>query len=308
MNAPDDIVADAGAKNPLSETMLAMDVANMLRREPTLDGPDAAARLAATYESIGMSVPETALQDGVAAHRDRRFAYTGAKPGFAATLAGIYVGRRRWLPATTAIVLMLVIALGGYFLVYKPYRDGQAERARVELAETLPAEMDSLYGTIFEETKVQQASNDAAGIRDRGKAAAQQGDRDGAEAAVADLTNIRDTLRQEYRLTVVDRPDAKWGFWTFPKDNTDATNYYLVVEALDPDGKALSLPIPDEQTGKTETVSLWGIRVPENVYRAVEADKADDGQIQHTLVGVKDFGFLEPAFVVDVLGGTVTRW
>ena len=70
MNAPDDIVADAGAKKPLSDTMVAMDVANMLRREPTLDGPDAAARLAAIYDGIGMTVPETALQAGLASALD----------------------------------------------------------------------------------------------------------------------------------------------------------------------------------------------------------------------------------------------
>ena len=53
----------------------------------------------------------------------------------------------------------------------------------------------------------------------------------------------------------------------------------LVVtpEDVDPHGTALSLPILNEENNQTETVALWGIRVPESVYRAVEADKEGRG-------------------------------
>jgi hypothetical protein len=44
------------------------------------------------------------------------------------------------------------------------------------------------------------------------------------------------------------------------------------------------------------------------VYRAVEADKRDDGIIQRNVAGIKQFGFLEPDYLVQVLGGAVTRW
>jgi hypothetical protein len=203
---------------------------------------------------------------------------------------------------------MLVIGLGGYFLIYRPFHQWQLDQARQELAEAMPAQMDALYQAIFDVTKIQQASNDAADVRDRGKAAAKAGDRPAAEAALAQLTAIRDTLQQDYQLRVVDRPDTKWGFWTFPQINSDATNYYLVVEAVDSQGKTLSLPIRDEDSGRTETVALWGERVPEEVYRAVEADKQDDGTIEHSLVGIKDIGFLDPNYLVQVLGGTVTKW
>jgi hypothetical protein len=203
---------------------------------------------------------------------------------------------------------MLVIGLGGYFLVWKPYREAQAEQIRIELAEQLPAQMDALYQTIFEETKVQQAANDAADIRDRGKIAATEGNRTAAEQAIADLTQIRDTLRQEYQLQIVSRDGVKSGFWTFPEINTEATNYYVVVEAVDAHGSKLTLPVRNEEDGKTESVDIWGIRVPESVYRSVEADKRDDGIIQRNIAGIKQFGFLEPDYLVQVLGGAVTRW
>ena len=176
------------------------------------------------------------------------------------------------------------------------------------MSERLPAQMDALYKTIFDETKVQQAVVQADSLVSRGKAFAAEGNRTGAEDIVARLTALRDQLRQEYVVQVVNRPDVQSGFWTFPEINTDATNYYLVVEAIDPDGKVLSLPILNEETGKTEVVAQWGQRVSEGVYNAVAADKRDDGIIQANEVGRKSDGFLEVEYQMPVLKGTVTQW
>lgn len=311
MNARDEMSAAPADTAPLTEDMLTMDVAETLRQTPELNSGDVAQlpeRLRALYRQFGLEVPDSALTAGIAAAADGRFDYVPPKPGLGLTLAHFYIERGTWRPIAVAVGLMLVIGLGGYFLVYKPVHQWQLDQARLELADALPAQMDALYQAIFTVTKVQQASNDAADIRDRGKAAAKAGDRPGAEAALADLTTIRDTLQQDYQLRVVDRPDTKWGFWSFPQYNSDATNYYLIVEAVDAQGNSLSLPIRSEDSGKVETVSSWGLRVPEEVYRAVEADKADDGTIEHALVGIKELGFLDVNYLVQVLGGTVTRW
>ena len=109
-------------------------------------------------------------------------------------------------------------------------------------------------------------------------------------------------------MRVVSRSGVKSGFWTFPEINTEATNYYIVVEAIDVHGKPLSLPILNEENNVTETVEMWGIRVPEAVYHAVENDKLDDGIIQRNIVGIKQYGYLEPEYLIQVLGGAVTRW
>ena len=309
--------AATAEKAPLDDVMLAMDVVDTLRHNQDLVARELNGdarekqlidKLREIYHQQGIEVSDAILKQGVDALDESRFVYTPPKPSLGVTFARMYVARKRWLPATFALFLMLLIAFGGYFLVWKPYRDGQAEQVRIELAEKLPAEMDALYQTIFEETKVTQAADEAAAIRDRGKAAAAEGNRPAAEQAIADLTSIRDTLRQEYQLRVVSRDGVKSGFWTFPEINTDATNYYVVVEAIDPHGVALSLPILNEEDNKTETVNIWGIRVPEAVYRAVEADKKDDGIIQRNIMGIKEFGYLEPSYLVDVLGGAVTRW
>lgn len=310
-----DVTAKPAA--PLDEVMLAMDVVDTLRHRQDLatrelDGVAREAqlidKLREIYHQQGIEVPDHILKEGVAALAESRFAYDPPKPSFGTTLAKLYVSRKTWGKPAMAVLLALVVLGIGYFGVWRPYQAGQVEQARVELAEGLPAQMDGLYQTIFEETKVQTAVVQAEALRSRGKAFAAEGNRPGAEQAVTDLTALRDKLRQQYTLRIVNRPDVQSGFWTFPEVNTDATNYYVVVEAIDPSGNVLSLPVLNEENGQTETVNIWGVRVPEVVYNAVAADKRDDGIIQANEVGRKADGFLEVEYNMPVLGGAVTQW
>jgi hypothetical protein len=310
-----DVTAKPAA--PLDEVMLAMDVVDTLRHRQDLATRELAGvtreqqlidKLREIYHQQGIEVPDHILKEGVAALQESRFVYDPPKPGFGTSLATLYVGRKQWGRPALVIAGVLLVAAVGWFGIWQPYRNAQAEQARIELAEGLPAEMDQLYQTVFEETKVQQAVVEAEAIRTRGKAFAAEGNRVGAEEAVTDLTALRDLLRQEYSLRIVNRSDEKSGFWTFPEVNTDATNYYLVVEALNTDGDKLSLPILNEENGETEVVATWGVRVPETVYNAVVADKQDDGIIQNNELGRKSDGFLDVEYSVPVSGGAVTRW
>jgi len=310
-----DVTAKSAA--PLDEVMLAMDVVDTLRHQQSLatreldtDAKQAQLieKLRDIYHQQGIDVSDAILMEGVAALQESRFTYEPPPPGMGVTLARLYVGRKRWGRPVLLIAAAALALTVGYFGVWRPYQADQAEQARIELAEGLPTQMDALYDTIFEETKVQQAVMDAEAIRTRGQTFAAEGDRAAAERAVADLTALRDLIRQEYTLRVVNRPDEQSGFWTFPEVNTDATNYYLVVEALDADGKRLSLPILNEETGETETVDVWGVRVPEEVYDQIVADKRNDGIIQNNEIGRKTYGFLDVTYNVPVSGGAVTRW
>src|SRR5690606_15196253 len=210
---------------PLDDVMLAMDVVDTLRHHQDLVTRELASearetqlleKLREIYHQQGIEVPDSILREGVAALEHSRFTYVPAPPGLKRRLAEFYVSRKRWGPALMALALMLLVAGGGYFLVYKPIQNNLATQARIELAETLPATMESLYRDIFNATKVQRAVHEADEIRGRGLAAAAAGDRAGAEAAITALTELRDTLRQEDSLRVVNRQDEQSGFWTIP--------------------------------------------------------------------------------------------
>jgi len=310
-----DVTAKSAA--PLDEIMLAMDVVDTLRHRQDLAVRELSTeakekqlieKLRDIYHHQGIEVPDHILREGVAARRECRSVYGPASPGLGSGLARLYVARKGMGKPWGAAIIALGLLGFGYFGVWQPYQNGRAEQARVELSESLPARMDALYQSIFEETKVQQAVVQAEALRSRGKTFAAEGDRAGAEQAIEDLTALRDKLRQEYTLRVVNRSDTQSGFWTIPEINTAATNYYIVVEALDADGNALNLPVLNEENGETEVVSQWGVRVPESVYERVAADKRDDGIIQINEVGRKSDGFLDVEYNMPVLGGAVTRW
>jgi len=308
LSALDETGASADAAL-LRDGLMSMDIADTLRRSPEVaTSADPIAALRQMYAALGLAPTDVELAEGIAAFNDNRFDYRPPKSGPGLWLARLYVERRRWQMPVLAVVMALIVGIGGYYFVYKPYRLSLVEQARLDLTERLPAQMDALYHTIFEETKVQQAVVLADGFRTNGKAAAAKGDRAGALAAIDKLGDLKDTLQLDYTLRVVDGPNEKWGFWTFPDNNTDATNYFIVVEARDATGNAVPVPITDQPSGRTDTVSTWALQVPESVYRAVEADKGDDGVIQHNLVGAKSFGFLDPEYTIGVLDGAVTRW
>jgi len=303
---------------PLDDVMLAMDVVDTLRHRQDLvtrelDGAKRETqlidKLRKIYHDQGIEVPDHILKEGVNALDESRFVYTPRAGGLSVALARVYVSRGRWGRWVFGALVAAVLMAGAYFLAYQPYQAAQAEAQRIELTQTLPARMDQLYERIYEETKVQVAVVRAGDLRDRGKAAVAAKDRAGAEKAAAGLEALLAQLQRSYTLKVVNREGVRSGFWTFPDVNTEAANYYVVVEAID-DGtdKPLTLPIANEESGATERVAIWGIRVSEQVYRAVEADKLDNGIIDHNIMGVKQYGFLDIDYVVPVMGGTVTRW
>lgn len=304
-------------KAPLDEVMLAMDVVDTLRHQDNLVARELSAdareqqlmeRLRAIYHDQGIEVPDRILREGVKALEESRFTYTPPTPSFQTWLAKLYVTRAGWGRIAFAGLVLVALGLGGYFLAYRPYVAAQAEAARVELAETLPQRLDALYNQIFNETKVQTALDDAEPWVNRGKAAAARGDREGALEAVRQLETIHSTLLAEYSLRIVDKEGESTGIWRFPEANSDATNYYIIVEAIDVNGRAVTLPIENEETRTIEQVSVWAQRVPEVTYDSIRADRLDDGIIQRNILGVKQYGFLETEFTMPVLNGAITRW
>jgi hypothetical protein len=115
-------------------------------------------------------------------------------------------------------------------------------------------------------------------------------------------------LVQQYVLRIVSRAGEQTGIFRIPDVNQNSRNYYLIVEAIAPDSKVLSMPILNEENGKTENVTKWGVRVPESTFDAVHRDKQHDGIIQNNRLGEKKRGALAPDYLMPILGGTLTKW
>jgi hypothetical protein len=180
--------------------------------------------------------------------------------------------------------------------------------ARAEQIEALGSRIDALRVRIADMTLAPDAArvladaHAAAGLALAGGSLAEAEDRlASAEQALAGID-------LDYTLRIVSGRDQRSGIWRRPDGNRRARNYYLIVEAIDRDGRVLRLPVLNEETQRTERVSRFGIRVPEAVYERVRADKRDNGLIDQRDVGHKPRGALQAEWRIEIAGGTITDW
>jgi Family of unknown function (DUF6384) len=294
---------------PLDELMLAMDVVDTLRhRELMLDreieaddrDQDLLKRLREIYTSQGIKVTDDVLEQGVRALREERFVYSGPEPGVGRSLAMAYVTRARWGRWVGGTVTLLAIAaLAFQFLIRGP------ELAAIA---ALPTDIEGAYQGVVVSTQDPAILSEALAIHDNGEVAVEQHDYTAAQGAVTSLRSLGDRLQQAYELRVVQRRGERSGVWRVPAANRRARNYYLIVEAVTPDGKRLTLPIKSEEDGGTRLVQEWGLRVDQATYNKVAADKRDDGIIENPVVGTKHRGELDPEYAVATTGGAITKW
>ena len=109
--------------------------------------------------------------------------------------------------------------------------------AKTDINELLPKALAAEYADILKESKVDAASQHAEQLLADGKAALVRGDAAGARGAVADMEVLLGDLRAEFMLRIVNRPGEASGVWREPQINTRARNYYLIVEAIAPNGQ-----------------------------------------------------------------------
>ncbi len=293
------------AGQPLDDVMLAMDVVDTLRRrqrlvERELDAEgreqDLKQRLRKIYAAQGIEVPDHVLEEGVAALKEERFVYKPPPESFATRLARLYVSRARWGKWVMGGFAVLLVT----WLVY--HLTVVAPRAE------LPERVEAAYQSVVELAASNDAARQAEQLYTTARTALENGDEAGAQTAFESLRDLYDTLQQAYTLQIVSRPGEKSGVWRVPEANPDARNYYIIVEAVSPDGRTLQVPVVNEETGRIERVSKWGLRVEEEVFRRIAADKQDDGIIQQREFGVKRSGQLKPDYRIATTGAAITQW
>jgi hypothetical protein len=285
--------------------MLAMDVVDTLRRrqrlvERELDAEgreqDLRQRLRQIYAAQGIEVPDQVLDQGVAALKEERFVYKPPSQSPATRLARVYVSRGRWGKwVMGGFAVLLGAWLLYHILIVAPRRE-------------LPERLQAAYASVVEATHSKEAESRAQELYMAGRTAFNSGDEDRARTVLESLRDLHSTLQQAYTLRIVSRPGEMSGVWRVPEANPDARNYYIVVEAVAADGGTLKVPVVNEETGRTERVSKWGLRVDEDVFRRIAADKQDDGIIQQREFGVKRSGQLQPDYRIPTTGAAITDW
>jgi Family of unknown function (DUF6384) len=319
----------------LDELMLAMDVVDTLRHQDTLVSreldeerrdTELLERLRRIYKGQGIEVPDKVLREGVRALKESRFVYAPPSAGLARTLATLWVERGRHGRRFFVLLVLITTAFGAYqYGVVRPAEQraerarveaqqrteqarAQAERERRDIAELLPRALEQGHREVLEEAKATEARERADRTLGEGRSALARNDPVAARQAVADLEALRNALRQEYVLRIVSRPREPSAVWRVPGRNPNARNYYLIVEAVAPDGLLVSLPVTSEEDGRTDTVSRFGVRVSDEVFEQVRRDKNDDGIVQRNVVGEKRRGQLAVDYRMPVLGGAILAW
>ena len=311
-------VAAAGAPAPkLDDLMLAMDVVDTLRHDQRLVERELSAassddamieRLREVYKGQGIEVSDRVLEEGVKALKEKRFSYEPPGPSSERSLALLWIDRARIGKILLGIFLAAFSLWLAYdFFVAGPRREAQRQAA-LEISELLPKTFADSYADIVKEAKVDDATRHAAQLLADGKTALARGEVTAARKAAQDMAALRDDLRAEFTLRIVNRPGEASGVWREPLINRGGRNDYLIVEAVAPGGKILARPILNEETGITSTVNKWGVRVSNDTFEKVMADKRDNGIIERNIVGQKKRGFLDADYSMPVLGGTITNW
>lgn len=136
------------------------------------------------------------------------------------------------------------------------------------------------------------------------------GDADRTRSSLARLEDLVAVLDLAYELRIVTRRGERSGVWRYQnsRGRSGPRNYYIVVEAIDPSGRRVPLPITNEENQRTSRVSKFAIRVPESVYESVKKDKLDNGIIDQRVFGEKKRGARKPVYRFEVAGGMITRW
>ena len=298
-----------GSEAPLEDLMVAMDVVDTIRHrhlivERELDAAGRRQRLVERlreiYTAQGIEVTDAALEAGVEALEQERFAYAPAPGGVSTSLAKLYVRRKRWLkPFASILVLALLVWAAWHIAVEQPQK-------RLEAA--LPDRIERTHARIVARSESEEATSRADDLLARAQQAIRSDSFDAAQAAHDDMASILRVLELAYEIRIVSRPGEFSAVWRVPDVNPGARNYYLIVEAVAANGSILERKVRNEEDGRLYEVRKWGIRVDEATFEAVAADKRDDGIIGDYVLGTKASGRLEPEYRVPTTGATITEW
>ena len=294
---------------PLEDLMAAMDVVDTLRHqrdiaERELDSEGRRERflqrLKELYQAQGIEVPEHVLKEGIDALEQERFAYQPVASSWRTKLANLWVSRSRWGKPVGFLAVVGSMFSGVYLVT-----DVLPER---QLRSGLPKQLSESVANIKTLAKNPQIVNQVETQLRQAEEALEDDKLSEAQTIEENLNKLEQLLQDHYSIRIVSRPNQSSGVWRVPDINTAGRNYYLIVEAINSSNKIVTMEILNEETNKRNTVKSWGIRVDEDTFYKVAADKNDDGIIQANEVGEKPIGYAKPVFSIATTGGMITKW
>lgn len=305
------------APDTLPELLRIMDVATALRQEREKAAAHLAvdevraslrARLRATADAMGDPVTDAEIEAAIERYFARLHEYHDPPPSLQRTLAHLWIRRN-----AIAAVLVVLAVLGGtgwwvLFSASSPWspaarrarlaevRRQQEERAEQARARALERAV-GVHAAVLALAREDEARQRADALLREVQAANAAGDARTVARVTGELETLRGELEEEYEIRVVNRP----GEYSGVIRNYDGrlSGYYLVVEAVAPDGTILRRRVRDAEDGdKLKTVRTWGEQVPKEVYDRLEKDKRADGIVDESLFARKRRGYLAPEVVM----------
>lgn len=302
-------MSETVSRAPLQDLMVAMDVVDTLRHNEKLVARELdsegrrqrlIARLRDIYAAQGIEVTDAMLEEGVRALEENRFGYTPPTKSLTTFLAYLYVKRSGWGKKLLLFFLVCLVSFSLYYFVMV--------RPEAVLEKQLPAQLHQSYSEFKAVSEDKAANQQAQKLLTAAQTAINGGRKAEAVTFYNQLNSLLTELKKSYKLRIVTAQGKRSGVWRVPDINSQARNYYLIIEAVAEDGTILQMPITSEESGKIQQVSSWGLRVDKSVFSVVETDKRDDGIIQKNIVGMKKRGLLKPQYSIGTNGGTITEW
>jgi hypothetical protein len=281
----------------LEKTLRMMDVADEMRRrrqrvEEHLEASDREKirqHLLEQYRAMGHEANPSLLDEAIDTVLSQQQRFRRPEPGVGLRLAELYVRRGelvRKVGVPLVALFVLALAAGAAIRGVHLVRSGR-EAHQVEQIEQLTGRADVLLQAIRDFAQDPEAVSQAEALF--GEV------RRGRAGGVQDLSDLYERLNQEYTMVITSGRER------------DRVRHYLIVQAIGPNRRPLSVKIRNEETGGIEEVTEWGERVEKEIYDRVARDYEDNNVVDDNLFGRKRRGFLEPERRYPLLG-QITRW
>jgi hypothetical protein len=315
--------SDQAEKLSVSEMLRIMDVATALRQDRQLieeqlniDQLKALLRekMIAAAKVTGEEVSLEEIDAAIERYYARLYTFKEPPNSLSLTLARLYVRRfeiAQWaglVLGTTLLLWWLFLSPNGWLTV-----TGRTHQRVERLAAEITRREASIHALARDPSVNEQATKLAA----EAKTYRQQGDPQKLETVRAALEGLESRLGDEYTVSVASPVSGRSAVQRLyhDKEGEKVSGYYLLVQAKRSDGTVLTRRIHDDEKNKDKDVTIWGERVPREVFDRLARDKKEDGILNETTFAVKKRG--EPDEVITMPGadsqplrrlGQITEW